>query len=73
LADPSKARTKLKWEPQITFPELMAIMVDADLEAAGVEPPGSGKQILQAKLGHWHQWQNSVTRLVQAVEGRASE
>src|SRR5262249_47790004 len=30
VADASRARAKLKWEPQIAFPELVAIMVDAD-------------------------------------------
>jgi hypothetical protein len=51
----------------------MAIMVDADMEAVGVKTPGEGKRILESKLGHWHQWQNSVTKFVQAVAGRASE
>ena len=73
LADPRKAREKLHWKPQVTFRELVAIMVDADMEAVGLTPPGKGKRILQAKLGHWHQWRNSVTQAVQAVVGRASE
>jgi GDPmannose 4,6-dehydratase len=30
-ADPSKARTKLGWQPQVSFEELVAMMVDADL------------------------------------------
>jgi hypothetical protein len=58
VADASKARAKLRWEPQITFEELVAIMVDADMEAAGVIPPGKGKIILESKLGRWHQWWN---------------
>lgn len=32
VADPSKARAKLGWEPSVTFPELVRMMVDADLE-----------------------------------------
>ncbi len=72
-ADASKARAKLNWQPQITFAELVAIMVDADMQAAGVKPPGKGEKILEAKLGRWHQWQNSVTKVMQATEGRASE
>lgn len=32
VADPSKARAKLGWEPSVTFPELVKMMVDADLE-----------------------------------------
>ena len=31
IGDATKARTKLGWEPQVTFEELVAIMVDADL------------------------------------------
>jgi GDPmannose 4,6-dehydratase len=32
LANPAKARTKLGWEPQVTFAELVRTMVDADLQ-----------------------------------------
>lgn len=32
VADASKARTQLGWEPSVTFPELVRMMVDADLE-----------------------------------------
>jgi GDPmannose 4,6-dehydratase len=32
LADPSKARRELGWSPKVGFAELVAIMVDADLE-----------------------------------------
>ncbi|HEX2914230.1 MAG TPA: GDP-mannose 4,6-dehydratase [Chloroflexia bacterium] len=31
VGDPSKAREKLGWEPEVTFPELVAMMVDADI------------------------------------------
>jgi GDPmannose 4,6-dehydratase len=31
LGDPSKARAKLGWEPQVTFQELVHMMVDSDL------------------------------------------
>jgi GDPmannose 4,6-dehydratase len=33
LADPSRAKKKLGWEPQVTFGELVRIMVAADLKA----------------------------------------
>jgi len=33
VADAGKARTKLGWEPAVTFEELIQMMVDADLEA----------------------------------------
>jgi GDPmannose 4,6-dehydratase len=32
VGDPSKARDKLGWEAKVSFPELVAMMVDADLE-----------------------------------------
>jgi GDPmannose 4,6-dehydratase len=35
LADPSKARTRLGWTPTVGFRELVAMMVDADLDRLG--------------------------------------
>jgi GDPmannose 4,6-dehydratase len=35
LADPSKARRELGWEPKVDFGQLIARMVDADLERLG--------------------------------------
>ncbi len=32
LADPTKANTKLNWQPEVSFSELVTMMVDADLE-----------------------------------------
>ena len=32
ISDPSKARTKLGWEPQVSFKELVEMMVEADLQ-----------------------------------------
>ena len=60
LADASKARKMLAWEPKVTFKELVRIMVDADIAAQGGTPPGEGKRILQEKFTGWHQWENSV-------------
>jgi len=37
LGDATKARTKLGWQPKTTLPELVALMVKADLEGAGVQ------------------------------------
>jgi len=37
LGDPSKAREKLGWTPQTTFEELVALMVDADMQIAAGE------------------------------------
>lgn len=64
LADSSKARKELGWEPKITFSELVRIMVDADMEAAGLEPPGEGKRILADKSPVWHQWESSVSKFI---------
>src|SRR5207248_4614885 len=54
MADAKKARTKLGWEPRVRFSDLVAIMVDADMEAAGLAAPGRGKAILKEKIGHWN-------------------
>jgi GDPmannose 4,6-dehydratase len=32
ISDPSKARNILKWEPEVSFKELVTMMVDADME-----------------------------------------
>ena len=32
VGDPSKAKAELGWEPRTTFEDLIALMVDADLE-----------------------------------------
>lgn len=53
LADASKARKELNWEPKIGFHELVKIMIDADLEKAGIDPPGEGKKILLDKKVDW--------------------
>ena len=37
LGDATKARRELGWEPKVKFPELVAMMVDADLELARKE------------------------------------
>jgi GDPmannose 4,6-dehydratase len=37
LGDASKARKKLGWEPKVSFTQLVALMVDHDLELARVE------------------------------------
>lgn len=48
-ADISRARRLLKWQPRITFDELIKIMVDYDMRLAGEEPPGEGIQISRKK------------------------
>lgn len=65
LADASKARDQLGWEPKVTFSELVRIMVDADLEAMGLEPIGEGTLILSRKFSEWHHWSSTVTAVLQ--------
>ena len=62
-ADATKARVQLGWEPKVTFEELIAIMVDADMEAIGLQPIGHGQQTLAARFAGWHQWSTAVTAL----------
>lgn len=60
LADPGKARRVLGWQPQVCFRDLVRVMVDADLESAGLESPGLGRQILAARQGDWHRWEDQI-------------
>ncbi len=51
-ADPSEAKRRLGWAARVTFQELVRIMMDADLEAAGLPAPGEGKRsIAGGELG----------------------
>jgi len=60
LADSSKAKAKLDWEPKVTFEELVRIMVDADMEAAGLQPIGEGRRNMEEKFNDWHRWDTGV-------------
>jgi GDPmannose 4,6-dehydratase len=71
LGDASKAHRELGWEPKINFKELVRIMVDADVEAIGMEPMGAGRLILEQKFGDWHQWAESVSKSLAATAGAA--
>ena len=53
LADISKAKKKLGWEPEVTFKELVKIMVDSDMESIGLKSPGEGKNIFKEKNINW--------------------
>jgi len=50
VADPSKARKELNWNPKIKFEDLVKIMVDADMRAAGLTPIGEGDELLKRKF-----------------------
>lgn len=38
IGDPIKAKTKLGWKPKCSFPELVRLMVQEDIRAAGLDP-----------------------------------
>jgi GDPmannose 4,6-dehydratase len=73
IADTRRARAEIGWEPRVGFKDLVAIMVDADIEANGLPSPGKGKKVLEEKLGRWNRWHDSVTRVMNALEGSASQ
>ncbi len=64
VANAARARKVLRWAPRVSFSELVKIMVDADLEMAGLSPPGEGQRILREKFSAWHQWQAAVREAV---------
>ncbi|MEJ2552395.1 MAG: GDP-mannose 4,6-dehydratase [Anaerolineales bacterium] len=63
-ADARKARQVLDWNPKITYKDLARIMIDADMQAVGLEPIGKGLEILRDNFSGWHRWDNSVTALL---------
>ena len=60
LADTTRAKKLLNWHPKVCFRELVRIMVDADLELAGIHCPGEGRKILEERFGGWHRWESQV-------------
>ncbi|MGB9852176.1 MAG: GDP-mannose 4,6-dehydratase [Candidatus Kapaibacteriota bacterium] len=53
LADSSKAKRILNWEPQILFKDLVKIMLDFDLLSAGIKPKFEGYRIAKQKGLGW--------------------
>ncbi len=53
LADITRSREVLGWEPKVTFKELVRIMVDADLIGHGLAAPGDGQRVLKEKGLTW--------------------
>lgn len=47
--DFGKAKKKLGWEATVFFDELVRIMVDADMESVGLNPPAEAKEVLKEK------------------------
>lgn len=54
IGDPSKAKEKLGWKPSVTFPELVNLMVDADLEALGISNGNKVKDIAYIRQNMLH-------------------
>lgn len=52
-SDPSKAFKKIGWDPVVKFKELVRIMVDYDMLAKGLEPPGEGIAFLKKNKMDW--------------------
>lgn len=50
IADTRKTTKTLSWEPKVKFGDLVRIMVDADMRAAGMKPIGEGDALLKKKF-----------------------
>jgi GDPmannose 4,6-dehydratase len=56
IGDPAKVKQKLGWEPSVTFEQLVALMVEADLRALGLASPnGKGSQLMDDNAYIRHQ------------------
>jgi hypothetical protein len=56
----------------VNFQELVHIMVDADLERAGVPAPGVGRRLVSERFGNWYTENAHVnTAVLRAVESRS--
>ena len=57
IGDTAKAQKELDWAPQVTFQDLVKIMVDSDLRGINLTAPGQGDALLKEKFPHrW--WSN---------------
>ncbi len=65
MAAGRRAHEILGWRPRVRFPELVRIMVDADLELAGLPSPGAGRRILAERFSGWHRWEDQVISMEQ--------
>ncbi len=53
LADISKAKEILKWEPRVKFNELVQVMTDFDMMQNGLKAPGTGMKSVKEKGIAW--------------------
>ena len=63
MADSSKGREVIGWEPRVYFRDLVRVMVDADMELLDLESPGAGRRILAEKHGDWHRWEDQIVSM----------
>jgi GDPmannose 4,6-dehydratase len=54
IGDPTKAKEKLGWQPSVTFPQLVNLMVDADLEVLGITNGDKVKDIAYIRQNMLH-------------------
>lgn len=59
-ADTTKAKRMLQWETKFSFDDLVRIMVDYDLLAMQLQPPGEGIEVLKRQNLSWTQHQFSL-------------
>jgi GDPmannose 4,6-dehydratase len=51
--DASRAREEIGWQPKVRFPQLIQIMLEADLRAQGLDP---GEYLTQPAMDHRPEW-----------------
>ncbi|PIU57214.1 MAG: hypothetical protein COS89_05070 [Deltaproteobacteria bacterium CG07_land_8_20_14_0_80_38_7] len=59
IADASNAKKLLNWKPKIDFDDLIKIMIDADMESAGLKPIGEGLNVIERKFGKNKWWKGN--------------
>ncbi len=72
IADSSKARERLGWNPKIAFKDLVRVMVDADMQLEGLTPLGEGKRLLESKFPHRQSKKNIAGRIASTDQERGS-
>lgn len=50
IADTTKAKKKLNWQPKVKFDDLLKVMIDADMRKVGLRSIGEGDKILKEKF-----------------------
>jgi GDPmannose 4,6-dehydratase len=71
-ADARKAKESLGWTPRVGFHQLARIMVDADLEAAGMPAIGEGRDFIRQVFDGWHDWDAARSGVIGTPSGIAN-